>query len=239
VTGCPIPDSGDPVVRAVCLSDTWLGLVSELLIPPTELSFWDDQATLEDREVAQRTAFDIIGTFQSDECVCPTYENGPSTFTQVVWDFGAAPHGFSVVDGSYGVYQNGVWESQKYQNQLTGFWHSELRIQKTLSPPVWPFVLKGYCALLCSSGPMLTFPSLTMILRSDEADPAIAFRSEFSAGYWEQATFRPTLQTQSYRSVKANLVEFGWTAVAASEAIIDSTLCSLSKLEFDYDLPEE
>lgn len=83
--GCPIPAAGDVVTRAICLPDTWLGLVSELLIPPTQLSFWDDSTSLEDREVAQRQAESIVGKFLSSECVCGLYE--PGTLHQVTTDF--------------------------------------------------------------------------------------------------------------------------------------------------------
>jgi len=237
VTGCPIPDSGDPVVRAICLPSTWLGLTSNLLLPPTELSFWDDQATLEDREAAQRTAFDIVGAFQSDECLCPTYETGAGTAEQDVWDFGASSHGFSVVSGGHGSYAGGAWVSGKYQDVLTEYWHSELWIEKPISPTVWPKTLKAYTALACSSGPTLTFPTLQMILRSNEADPVGSWFTEFNAGYWTQATFRPLIQCQSYRSIKINLIEFRWHAVANSEAVIDLATCSLSRMDFDYELP--
>jgi len=239
MTGCPIPDEGTEVKRALCLPDTWLGLVSHLLTAPTDLSFWDDVTSLEDREVAQRVASEIVGTFQSDECVCADYENGPSTFTQTVWDFSIADY-FSVHAGGHGSYNSGggYWESEKYQDGLTSYWHSELWIEKAISPTVWPLTLKAYTALNCSSGPMLTFPTLSMILRSSEADPVGAWFTEFNAGYWAQASFRPLIQCQAYRSIKINLIEFRWHAVAISESIIDLATCQLDRMDFDYDLPD-
>jgi len=239
MSGCPIPAEGEDIQLAICLPDTWAGLVSNLLVPPTELSFWDNLATLEDREVAQRQAHKMLGLFQSDECICAEYENGPSTFTQTVWDFGTADY-FDVHAEGHGNYNSGggYWESVKYQDTLTGYWHSELWIEKAISPTVWPLTLKAYTALNCSSGPMLTFPTLSMILRSDEADPVGAWFTEFNAGYWAQASFRPLIQCQAYRSIKINLIEFRWHALAASESVINLATCQLSRMDFDYDLPD-
>lgn len=222
------------VMRALCLPDTWLGLISELLIPPTQLAFWDDSTSLEDREVAQRIAEDIVGTYQH-ECECPPYENPDSEYTEDVWDFADQDHDFEVTPGSHGVYQYGHWESEKYEGG-DGYWYSELGIEKAFTE-TWPISVKAYCELNCYSGPMLTFPKLSFGLYGTEASPVAYMLQEFNAGNWSLATYRPLLQVQAYRSVKADVITVFWQAVATSEAIIDLAYCVLKKIEFNHDLP--
>lgn len=216
------------------MPDGWQSLVSDLLVPPTELSFWDDTTTLEDREVAQRQACKILGEYQSDECAC-IGNNGASTYTEAVWDFADQDHDFVVTPGYHGVYQYGHWESEKYQGE-DDYWYSELGIERLL-PEAWPYSVKAYCDLNCFSGPMLTFPKFSFGLYGTEASPVAYSLQEFNAGYWSSPTYRPLLQVQSYRSVKADVLTFYWQAVATSEAIIDLAYCVLKKVEYNYELP--
>jgi len=235
--GAEIPADGDVITVAICCQETWTPLIEGLLVGMTAPHFWADNANEEDREYATGEAEKLVASFMTDDCACPSYENGSATMEQDIWDFSAQDHGFTVHADGHGVYQNDVWESVKYQDGLTQYWHSELWIEKAISPTVWPMNLKAYTALNCSSGPTLTFPTLQMILRSNEADPVGSWFCEFNAGYWTQASFRPSFQVQSYRSIKIDLVEFRWHAVANSEAVIDLATCALARMDFDYELP--
>lgn len=110
MTGCPIPDSGDPVVVPLCLPDGWQSLISELLTFPTRFEFWDNLATLEDVEVAQRTACDIVGTFNSAECACePECPSG----NYYSFDFESSDGGWYVPTGGYGEYVSSTgWRTE-------------------------------------------------------------------------------------------------------------------------------
>lgn len=110
MSGCPIPDSGDPVSVPICLPDGWQSLISELLMFPTALEFWDNLATLEDRTAASKTAHAIVHDFQSEDCTCePECPSG----NYYAFDFESSDGGWYVPDGGYGEYVSSVgWRTE-------------------------------------------------------------------------------------------------------------------------------
>lgn len=107
--GTPIPEAGTDIRRALCFPDTWAGLISEQLKSSTALEFWDDLATLADREGAQKIAENILGTFLSSECEC---EDPCPSGNYYAFDFEQSDGGWSVPSGGHGEYVSGAgWRS--------------------------------------------------------------------------------------------------------------------------------
>lgn len=144
MAGCPLPSAGDDTIRAICLPDTWLGLVSNLLTLPTELSFWDDSATLEDREAVQQIAATIVGTFQSEDCQCGM---PPGDYTQGYWDFTQSDGGWSPLGSNYGTYDDGAWHADIVQINANR-WDARLAIEYEFGSPVVPREMKAVCYVL-------------------------------------------------------------------------------------------
>lgn len=135
MAGCPIPAEGADIILAICLPDTWAGMISNLLVPPTELPFWDDSASLSDREAAQRQAATIVGQFHSDECACAdNCDPYPPSNHEQVFDFTADPYGW-VPNPDLCQQTDGVgMESIKFYNPF-GYWTKAVEISFTFPSP--------------------------------------------------------------------------------------------------------
>lgn len=141
MSGCPIPSVGTLVTRAICLPDTWAGLISESLVPQTDEGFWDNQATLADREAATKIASEIVGSFLSPDCEC---NPPPGTYHRDSWDFTVSDGGWEAVGPGYGTYGDGKWNGDVVQLGAND-WMIRLQIRKQYSPDVVPREMKATC----------------------------------------------------------------------------------------------
>lgn len=139
--GCPIPEAGSDVQIALCLPDTWIGLVSQLLHAPTQESFWDRFETLTNIEAACKEAANIVGVFHSDECLCNPDGGDDTTDT---WDFTASYGGWEAVDTGYGSYYDDAWHADIVQINANR-WDARLQIFTTYDPLVIPLDAQAIC----------------------------------------------------------------------------------------------
>lgn len=138
IRGCPIPDSAETVTRAICFPASWAGLLSDLLLPPTEIDFWDRFANEEDRDSATQIASVIVHDFLSDECQCV---QAGETDT-ITWDFETTDGGFETPGSGYGTYVSTEgWHADIVQTGASQ-WEARLVISLTLDAPVFPEYMK-------------------------------------------------------------------------------------------------
>lgn len=235
--GCPIPDEtdGEYFVWNLNVPASWRGLISENLYQLCAEDFWDRRAAPEDIDIATQAAHNVVACWLGPDCEPIPYENSPVTGSDTTeYDFAGGDGGWFVEGNNNGVYQYGHWESSKYFDG--SYWHSNLEVNCYVPhDEIWPYRIKLYTELNCFSGPMLTFPNLRIYFWGYEVDPVAVWKTEFNAGFWSQASFRPEMIIQNYRSVKSNMVTVFWHAVAASEEVINSAYCVLTKVELQYD----
>lgn len=131
--GCPIPDTGTPVVHALCFPDTWAGLLSELFLPPTDPDFWELAASDADKDAATQVAHQIVHDFLSVDCVCGSCPP-LGAFHEDVFDFRNDPYGWFVTDPVTMQWSSGVgFEALPVTGFFTG---KRLTIRKYPAAPV-------------------------------------------------------------------------------------------------------
>lgn len=139
---CPIPAVGSPVIIAVCLPDTWIQVVQELLVQPVSPSFWDVGATDAEIETATQVAQDIVHDVMSSDCQCTA---PAGTYTETSWDFTISEQGWVPgLPSGHGYWQDGAWHASVFQVNANR-WDMRLQIRKSYASAVRPRDLRATC----------------------------------------------------------------------------------------------
>lgn len=235
MTGCPIPDSGDPVVVPVCMPDGWQSLISNLLTFPTALEFWDNLTTLEDREVAQRTACDIVGTFNSEECVC---DGDCPSGNYYAFDFEQSDGGWAVPSGGYGEYVSSTgWRSEEVE--IGGQTYQKLQI--TIEDfPAWLTIYEVLNGVVALSG---TGSAIPIVIDMTAYAPGIgtSFHNrtdlEMTAlGTNTQCYLKPSLNVRNVCHTQTDAYTFSFSA-GPYDPVTQNAVYTLADLRFWVRLP--